>query len=89
MDSDIAQTFTKSSNFGPYVMEVWPLVTAWYPDFPLKDLISVQDMEKPLAYMFFSMLKTGSNKADTLVGDCLKPLLACVPFVVNILPVKL
>lgn len=56
-------------DFGPYVMEVWPLVTAWYPDFPLKDLISVQDMDKPLAYLFFSVLKTGTNKADTAQGD--------------------
>lgn len=56
-------------DFGPYVMEVWPLVTAWYPDFPLKDLISVQDMDKPLAYLFFSVLKTGTNKSDTTQGD--------------------
>jgi len=56
-------------DFGPYVMEVWPLVTAWYSDFPLKDLVSVQDMDKPLAYLFFSVLKTGTNKADTAQGD--------------------
>jgi hypothetical protein len=69
MDSDLGQAMTHSGDFGPYVMEVWPLVTAWYPDFPLKDLISVQDMDKPLAYMFFSVLKTGTAKADTQVGD--------------------
>jgi hypothetical protein len=69
MDDAAGQAFTKSSDFGPYVMEVWPLVTAWYPDFPLKDLISVQDMEKPLAYMFFSLLKTGTTKGNSLVGD--------------------
>lgn len=69
MDSDKAAAFTKSSDFGPYVMEVWPLIAAWYPDFPLKDLISVQDMDKPLAYMFFSILKTGTGKSDTAVGD--------------------
>lgn len=56
-------------DFGPYVMEVWPLVTAWYPDFPLKDLISVQDMDKPLAYLFFSVLKAGTNKAGQSQGD--------------------
>lgn len=69
MDSDRGQALTTSSDFGPYVMEVWPLVTAWYPDFPLKDLISVQDMDKPLAYMFFSVLKTGTSKASTNVGE--------------------
>lgn len=68
-DSAEAQSFIKQSNYGPYVMEVWPLVTAWYPDFPLKDLISVQDMDKPLAYMFFSLLKTGTTKSDTFVGE--------------------
>lgn len=69
MDSAEGASFTKSSDFGPYVMEVWPLIAAWYPDFPLKDLISVQDMDKPLAYMFFSLLKTGTAKSDTAVGD--------------------
>lgn len=69
LDSDLGQALTTSQDFGPYVMEIWPLVTAWYPDFPLKDLISVQDMDKPLAYMFFSLLRTGTNKADTVVGD--------------------
>lgn len=69
MDSDAGQALTASQDFGPYVMEVWPLVTAWYPNFPLKDLISVQDMDKPLAYLFFSVLKTGTNKSDTTVGE--------------------
>ena len=44
----------------------WQLGT---PEFPLKDLISVQDMDKPLAYMFFSILKAGTSKADTVVGE--------------------
>jgi hypothetical protein len=69
MDSDLGQALTTSQDFGPYVMEVWPLVTAWYAEFPLKDLISVQDMDKPLAYMFFSKLMTGTNKSDTVVGE--------------------
>jgi hypothetical protein len=71
MDSELGNSFTTThaSDFGPYVMEVWPLVTAWYPDFPLKDLISVQPMDKPLAYLFFSMLKTSTTKAPTAVGD--------------------
>lgn len=69
MDSDLGQKITHSQDFGPYVMEVWPLVTAWYPDFPLKELISVQDMDKPLAYLFFSLLKAGTNKADTISGE--------------------
>jgi len=68
MDEDIAQTFIKTNNYGPYVMEIWPVVTAWYPEFPLKDLISVQDMNKPLAYLFFSSLKAANSKAPTAVG---------------------
>jgi hypothetical protein len=71
MDSTLGNSFTTShaGDFGPYVMEVWPLVTAWYPDFPLKDLISVQSMDKPLTYLFFSELKTGTKKGDTAIGD--------------------
>lgn len=60
---------THTSNFGPWIMDVFPLIVAWYPEFPLKDLISVQEMEKPLAWMFFSTLKTGTNKADTVLGE--------------------
>lgn len=71
IDSELGNSFsaTHANDFGPYVMEVWPLVTAWYPDFPLKDLISVQSMDKPLAYMFFSMLKTGTAKGEQALGD--------------------
>ncbi len=69
MDSEEGQALTNSSDFGPYVMEVWPLVTAWYVDFPLKELISVQDMDKPLAYLFFSVLKAGTSKSPTVAGD--------------------
>lgn len=57
------------SDFGPYVPEVLPVVAAWYPEFPLKDLISVQDMQQDLAYLLFSKLLTGTNKAPTLVGQ--------------------
>lgn len=60
---------THEGSFGPWVMDVWPLVTAWYPEFPLKDLISVQEMEKPLAWLFFSTLKTGTKKSPTAYGD--------------------
>lgn len=60
---------TASANYGPYVMELWPVVTAWYPDFPLKDLISVQTMDKPLAYLVFSRLLTGTEKSPGLVGE--------------------
>ena len=69
MDSENGQQVTHSSNYGPYVMEVWPVVTAWYPDFPLKDLICVQDMDKPLAYLFFSKLLAGTTKAGQKFGD--------------------
>ena len=60
---------THEGSFGPWVMDIWPLVTAWYPEFPLKDLISVQEMEKPLAWLFFSTLKTGTKKSPTAYGD--------------------
>lgn len=60
---------THVSNFGPWIMDVFPLITAWYPEFPLKDLISVQEMEKPLAWMFFSVLKTGTKKSPTNIGE--------------------
>ena len=69
MDSDAGQAITMSSDFGPYVQEIWPVVTAWYPDFPLKDLVSVQDMDKPLAYLFFSKLQTGTAKGNSPVGS--------------------
>jgi len=69
MDSEAGQHVTLSENYGPYVNEVWPVVTAWYPDFPLKDLISVQDMDKPLAYLFFSELLVGRDKAPSIYGD--------------------
>jgi len=68
MDSDQAMA-THASNYGPYVMEVWPVVTAWYPEFPLKDLISVQDMDKPLAYLFFSRLLVARGKGNQAYGD--------------------
>lgn len=72
MDSDLAQQMIMTNDYGPYVMEVWPVVTAWYPEFPLKDLISVQDMDKPLAYLFFSKLYAGTTKSPTNVGDVLE-----------------
>lgn len=68
MDSDAVQNFITTNNYGPYVMEIWPIVTAWYPEFPLKDLVSVQNMDKPLAYLFFSSLKQGTKKGDSPVG---------------------
>lgn len=56
-------------NYGPYVMELFPLVTAWYPEFPLKDLITVQTMNQPLGYLFFSELKVGTTKGNQKAGD--------------------
>ena len=39
-----------SSDFGTFMFKRYgQLLLAWYPDFPLKDLVSVQDMDKPLA----------------------------------------
>lgn len=69
MDSAEMADFMKISNYGPFVPELWPIVTAWYPEFPLKDLISVQGMEQPLAYMAFTQLHTGTTKADTIAGQ--------------------
>lgn len=63
------QQVNMMSDFGPYIPEVFPIVVAWYPDFPLKDLISVQDMNQDLAYLFFSKLVTGTNKAPTITGQ--------------------
>lgn len=63
------QQVNMMSDFGPYIPEVFPIVAAWYPDFPLKDLISVQDMNQDLAYLFFSKLATGTNKAPTITGQ--------------------
>lgn len=63
------QQVNMMSDFGPYVPEVLPIVTAWYADFPLRDLISVQAIEQDLAYVFYSKLVTGTNKAPTIVGQ--------------------
>lgn len=69
MDSDLGQQITMSPDYGPYIFELMPLVAAWYAEFPLKDLISIQPMEKPLAYLFFSKLKAGTSKSPTVQGD--------------------
>lgn len=69
MDSAEMADFIKTSNYGPYVPELWPVVTAWYPEFPLKDLISVQGMSRPLAYLAFTQLRTGTTKAGTVAGQ--------------------
>lgn len=63
------QQVNMMSDFGPYVPEVLPIVMAWYADFPLRDLISVQAIEQDLAYVFYSKLVTGTNKAPTIVGQ--------------------
>ena len=63
------QQVTTMADFGPYVPEVLPVIAAWYPNFPLKDLISVQAMNQDLAYIITSELVTGTNKAPTLVGQ--------------------
>ena len=69
MDSNEMADFMKTSNYGPYVPELWPIVTAWYPEFPLKDLISIQGMDRPLVYMAFSQIRTGTSKAGTVAGQ--------------------
>ena len=66
------QQVNMMSDFGPYVPEILPIITAWYPDFPLKDLISVQPISQDLAYVFYSKLVTGTNKAPTIVGEAVE-----------------
>lgn len=68
MDSDVATEFITKNNYGPYVPELWPIITAWYPEFPLKDLISVQPMDRPLVYMFFTQLRPGTDKSPSLTS---------------------
>jgi hypothetical protein len=68
-DSAKGQEFIKSGNYAPFIPEIWPIVVAWYPEFPLKDLISVQDMDKPLAWVYYSKLKVGRTKGNQLMGD--------------------
>lgn len=60
------------NDFGPFIPEVWPIVVAWYPDFPLKDLISVQSQDQDLAFLLFSKLVTGTNKAPTVAGQAVE-----------------
>lgn len=60
---------TSIKNVGPYVPEIWPIIIAWYPDFPLRELISVQSMDQALAYLLYSELKTGTDKAPTIAGQ--------------------
>lgn len=69
MDDAPARDFMKTNNYGPFLPELWPIITAWYPEFPLNELISVQDMEQDLAYIITSELLAGTTKADTLIGD--------------------
>ncbi len=64
----ISDASTTTTNFGPYVPAILPVVVAWYPNFPLKDLISVQDMDQELAFIIVSELLAGTNKADTTKG---------------------
>lgn len=63
------QQVATMADFGPFVPEVLPVITAWYPEFPLRDLVSVQSMAQDLAYIITSELVTGTNKAPTLVGQ--------------------
>lgn len=69
MDSEEGRDFMKTSNYGPYLPELLPVIIAWYPNFPLKELISVQDMEQDLAYIITSELLTGTNKGNTTAGQ--------------------
>lgn len=69
MDSDEGRAFITSNNYGPFIPESLPIITAWYPEFPLKDLVSVQDMEQDLAYIITSELLVATNKSDSVQGE--------------------
>lgn len=69
MDSEPAQNMIKTQNYGPFVPELWPIVAAWYPDFPLRELVCVQGMTQPLAYLVFSRLLAGTSKSETVAGE--------------------
>lgn len=69
MDSDLAQNMIKTQNYGPLVPELWPIVAAWYPDFPLRELICVEGMTQPLSYLVFSRLLAGTSKSETIAGE--------------------
>lgn len=68
-DSAKGLEFIKTSNYAPFIPEIWPIITAWYPEFPLKDLISVQDMERDVAWVYYSRLRVGKTKGNQLLGD--------------------
>lgn len=71
-DSAECQNLITSPDYGPYVPEIWPVIAAWYPEFPLKELIAVEPMDKPLTYMFFSNLRAGTTKAPTQFGEMIE-----------------
>lgn len=60
---------TTSSDFGPYMAKAMPLITAWYPNFPLKDLVVVETTDQPLGWLFFSKLKANKTKAGQVKGN--------------------
>ena len=68
-DAEATAVDITTSDYGPYVPELLPLITAWYPEFPLKDIICVQNTKKPLGWLFFSKLKVNTDKGDQFVGD--------------------
>lgn len=72
MDSEEGRDFIRTNNYGPFLPELLPIIIAWYPNFPLKELICVQDMEQDLAYIITSELLTATNKAPTLAGDAVE-----------------
>lgn len=72
MDSAEGRDFIKTNNYGPFLPELLPIIIAWYPNFPLKELICVQDMDQDLAYIVTSELLTATNKAPTLAGQAVE-----------------
>lgn len=69
IDSEEGRMFMQTSNYGPFLPQMLPVITAWYPEFPLRELISVQDMEQALAYIVTSKLLAATSKSSTVQGD--------------------
>ena len=53
-----------SSNFGPYLRHVMNLASVMYSTFELKDIISVQPLEKRIGALYFADYTYGTDKGD-------------------------
>jgi len=58
-----------SSNFGPYLRHVMNLASVVYSTFELKDIISVQPLEKRIGALYFADYTYGTDKGDVTSGE--------------------